>query len=142
MNNKVQITLLLCLGLGLAFAQTGLIGLSYGDSFEKASGILSAAGFTNDSGENGPLHFFSPDEVVYQVRLGIDESDCITDWTVVFYSGYAQMAIDVLIDWHGDVFTNSFDDFSIEYWIWELEGGKSVEAFVNPYDDRVYVNYF
>lgn len=141
---KLMLLLVLIVASAAAFAQTGLFELSYGDSFEDCETTLVDKGFSNYIGDFGP-NYFEPDDLGYVafIELSFDENDLLKEWTVAYtdevYDDCEDVALDAVISWHGEDYELNYDDWDDEYYAWEIENGKQVQAY---WEDYFYVVYY
>jgi hypothetical protein len=144
---KIIFTLLFITAVALAFAQTGLFGLSFGDSFSKATLALEEAGFIPGTMENGSI-YFEVEEVEYVnwVQLKFDANIMLTGWTVCYsdevYDDCEDVVIEALVSWHGEDYDLEYNEYEDEFYVWQLENGKFVEAGWDGYYDDFYVVYY
>lgn len=143
---KVFITAVFMMLVVLAFAQTGLFGLSYGSSRAKAAEILEERGFS--PAEDGEINLFLADEVSYakSIRLNLDDDDLVKGWVVCYTDEVnddcEEAVIDALVSWHGDDYDLDYDWDDAEYYVWSLENGKYVEAYWDYDYEYFWVEYY
>ncbi len=129
---KLSLILLLVLLAALGYAQTGLFGLSYGDSLEKVQQLLSEPplDFVVESSD-GVEYTFVPQDNEYVERIVAyfdEETKTLGMWQVSYIEQEEETAEEVAYEsayeWHGEE-TAWDDDF--ELYIWDLGEGKSLK---------------
>jgi len=144
---KFLITLVFITFVVIAFAQTGLFELSYGDSPSTATATLEKAGFLSDTLQNGTMLFSVEDvEYVNWIELSFDADNLLDGWTVCYsndvYDDCEDVVIEALVSWHGEDYTLEYDEYDDEFYVWDLDNGRTVEAAWDAYYDDFYVVYY
>lgn len=127
-------------------AQTGMFGLSFGDSYHKCASILQKEGFKLD-GEpaNNEYTFESSanediDSIILKMQPGADR---LNGWTIafnIFGDEYEteDMVFELVIDLHGDDY--EYDD-TMETYTWSLGNKRFVDVTWGWLYDMLYVDY-
>lgn len=130
--NRFLCTALLLFALGSLAAQTGLFGLSYGDSLDKVKELLSTEplDFVVDSNDGIEYTFVPQDNeyIDHIVAYFSEDKSALMMWQVSYIEQAEESAEDVAYEsayeWHGEE-TDWDDDF--ELYIWDLGEGKTLK---------------
>ena len=143
MKKYTLFTLLLLLAGTLA-AQTGLLGLSFGDTRDAALAKLDGQGFEISLTDSAKVELTGSEESTIssvEVRFSREE-DALVQWTVVFGADpdldLEEYAVDMLIALHGDDFDY---DPELEEFYWPIEYDCEVFAYYDWFYEDFIVEY-
>ncbi len=143
MKNLILTLLFASLALTLA-AQTGLLGLSFGDSREAVLANLAKQGFTLEKTEDN-VTYLTSDEIyeIASVELKFDTEDQLGDWSISYGgSDYGDVEYDVVAQLetlHGVDY--AYDDEYGEY-DWNLGNSRRVWAGYDWDYEMFWVEYY
>lgn len=135
---------LLLLLAGTLAAQTGLLGLSFGDTRAAALSKLDLEGFEISLADSFKVELTGKSESTVSsvvVRFSRDQ-DALVQWTVVFGADpdldLEEYTVDLLIDLHGDGFDY---DPELEEFYWPIENSCEVFAYYDWFYEDFIVDY-
>ncbi len=146
MNKALLVLLLLVLGVGL-YAQTGMFGLSYGDSYKKVKEKLAKMDdhFTDTTTTGSERCFVGfEDAQVDHIDAKFDAKlEKLLAWKIFFDGYYDEDQYDYVMETvselHGVGDCDEDDEYSPYYW--ELGGGKMLYVGYNL-DEWLVVEYY
>ncbi len=126
------------------FAQTGMFGISFNQSFTDAQKVLKDKGFVETEKVIGKaVYTNSKIKGLESVRLNLDgETNVVTGWVIKYSAKGDKAFIDKLTKDLTDLHkVNPFYDDYYGEDVWELENGKAVYVAIDSNDDIVSMEY-
>jgi len=123
--------LLVTLALGLS-AQTGLFGISFGQSRAEAQKMLTQSGFIVDESKDDEISFSNPKiEGLTDLSVEFDSEGGVSGWEIKYdlkdHPKLADEISDQLTDLHG--IAPWWDEYW-EEWVWELENDMAIYVYM------------
>lgn len=138
---KTTIILILLLLAGtLLSAQTGLLGITYGDDLAKCQKILKEQGFKAENAFKN-LHSYASTthKTIHAVDLVLTPDNKIAGWTIMFLPRLDQKAVNDIIS-NAEKLHGPGMPFSEQNMIaWQLEGEKSLLFGFDPMSEQLSV---
>lgn len=139
--NKIALTVLFSIFCLSLVAQTGIYGLSYGQSMEDAEKTLKAAGFTVSERLTDKI-IFAAEKIPSLKKLIVNktsEGNNVYSW-FAYYDTNAldeDAAVEMVENINGSY--DIYDDYDYVY-IWDIGNDKAIYVFEN-YEDETVIEY-
>ena len=140
MKQLLVTLILLALAIGL-IAQTGLYGISFGQSRDDVQSNLIKTGFKVEESKDTEISFTNPKmEDLTELAVEFGSEGGVTSWEINFNTkdkpGLVDEVMKQLSDLHGS--EPWWDDY-FEEWIWDLENDMAVYMYEG--EDYIRVDY-